>query len=397
MLSKNLSNIDLSKDIQGELISSCLSNRYTFILKEENIAKKRGNLNYYSIILCSLCLAALINSIYLTLKLYLNETYAKSFALSSIFVNTINDSAGCLINFFFLLNYPKYFNQFLFTTVFLFLNFSVTDLRLLYTVSFIKFKTYIHDQIYLKNKIIKLYALLFCLAFFPMLYIKKMVFNKFFLIFNVIISWLPQIIYNMYSRNNVSYPFIYIIFLSLYRLFTPIYFRGYQCNFLMIEPDYGFIFNIVMIDIFMVLLYYSQIIFGPRWFLPERFILSETDCKYRNYSDLITNNEIIYKNECVICLDKLLIEEDKRVFTYDFSSNCNNETRRFERETRKFIKEFINILIDFHQKMISFNDKKYVITPCKHIFHSQCLHNWFLRKKECPICRGQVNIDYSYI
>lgn len=30
----------------------------------------------------------------------------------------------------------------------------------------------------------------------------------------------------------------------------------------------------------------------------------------------------------------------------------------------------------------------YYKTPCKHVFHSNCLENWMKIKHECPTCRG---------
>ena len=35
-------------------------------------------------------------------------------------------------------------------------------------------------------------------------------------------------------------------------------------------------------------------------------------------------------------------------------------------------------------------NKKYMRTPCNHIFHAICLEKWFLRKKECPNCRNDL-------
>lgn len=32
----------------------------------------------------------------------------------------------------------------------------------------------------------------------------------------------------------------------------------------------------------------------------------------------------------------------------------------------------------------------YLITPCNHMFHSQCLTRWMEEKMECPTCRKKI-------
>jgi hypothetical protein len=32
-------------------------------------------------------------------------------------------------------------------------------------------------------------------------------------------------------------------------------------------------------------------------------------------------------------------------------------------------------------------NKEYMLTPCKHAFHSVCLKKWIDVRKECPTCR----------
>ena len=45
------------------------------------------------------------------------------------------------------------------------------------------------------------------------------------------------------------------------------------------------------------------------------------------------------------------------------------------------------ICYNFHETESLNIGKPYMVTPCKHAFHSVCLENWFKQKKECPSCR----------
>ena len=37
--------------------------------------------------------------------------------------------------------------------------------------------------------------------------------------------------------------------------------------------------------------------------------------------------------------------------------------------------------------------EKYIILPCLHRFHSECVSTWFERKSTCPICKRKVGQD----
>ena len=34
--------------------------------------------------------------------------------------------------------------------------------------------------------------------------------------------------------------------------------------------------------------------------------------------------------------------------------------------------------------------EKYMLTPCKHLFHTKCLESWLNVKNQCPCCRQKI-------
>jgi hypothetical protein len=92
--------------------------------------------------------------------------------------------------------------------------------------------------------------------------------------------------------------------------------------------------------------------------------------------------------ECNICLYGLFITENQKYnqLTEDFAFDKPEE----ERGINQFCKKFKEAVLDFHEYNFSLNKKPFMITPCKHIFHTNCLESWFRQKKECPNCRQEI-------
>jgi len=47
----------------------------------------------------------------------------------------------------------------------------------------------------------------------------------------------------------------------------------------------------------------------------------------------------------------------------------------------------------FHEHSSNAMKKPYMITDCKHAFHTQCLEKWLMQKRECPSCRTIIKLD----
>ncbi len=131
---------------------------------------------------------------------------------------------------------------------------------------------------------------------------------------------------------------------------------------------------------------YSQTVFGPRWFIPYNFSGDELNF-YKTRDELIAIKPDAEFLDCIICLFSLFNPEQYRHFSDDFIASTTGSNRFFCLKNCRLI---CSKIVEFHEYDFNINKKPYMMTPCRHIFHSACLESWFKQKKECPSCRQDI-------
>ncbi|CAI5719177.1 unnamed protein product [Hyaloperonospora brassicae] len=159
--------------------------------------------------------------------------------------------------------------------------------------------------------------------------------------------WVPQIVHNVHKEVRNAFDLGYLYGISALRLFLPLYFYGCPDNFLTAFPMYERKMNSHFCYVLagwvglQVGILTLQQRYGPRFFVPARFL----PVKY-NYERRIDLQQLTLLKggddsiDCVICMVELEIEA-----------------------------------------------RDYMIAPCDHIFHCECLRGWMQVKMECPTCR----------
>ncbi|KAI8327169.1 hypothetical protein EDC96DRAFT_532516 [Choanephora cucurbitarum] len=165
--------------------------------------------------------------------------------------------------------------------------------------------------------------------------------------------WIPQIARNVTRgcRHPLSYR--YIIVMSITRLSVPLYFYGCPEN-LIGHDTTPWVFALVGYVGLQVLILFLQDSFGPRFFIPSKYMPQTYDYHpILSHEDEETDTSQPPK-DCAICM-----------LPIDVSHQHNSG---------------LNVL----------SRTQYMVTPCHHMFHTDCLEKWMRIKLECPVCRAYL-------
>ena len=204
--------------------------------------------------------------------------------------------------------------------------------------------------------------------------------------------WYFQIANNIIYNNRYTYPLFYIICFTLDKLILIFLanINGYD------NSSPSIIKLLIFIGISIIIIY-MQALYGPRFMLNSNY-------QENNQIFCVSKEELIklkpkakYKI-CPICLEPLF---DKNIIKKDNELKLNNNSNNnIEIKAKNivlniyFYKEFIKRIFkigffDFYEYDIKFL-KKYMVIPCGHFYHSNCLEKWIRIKNNCPLCRENV-------
>lgn len=473
--------------------------------KEGKIINNRINIYCLISIFISILYIISVSIVIFNMKRY--EAIISSMSIDCLSINPIWNTYVGLANINISTRFQEYFNNISLIVILSGIKFLFFDFRLLSTYWSIR-RTQLDASRYLKERI-RFYFIYYLFIFSSFFLINSFFLNYFFIMILCILLWVPQIIYNIRNRNKYSYPFIYIISTTFDKLFYPVYFRGVKNNFIKTKVNTTLIIIMVLFVVFTIIIMYIQALKEPRFMFLGSLNHPIYDF-FRSKEELLSINNNIGNEECVICLlpifsseNEIMIEmEDKSKINLDEnkkenaeekidivenkedinlsyndtyntsdSHSVNSELERIEDNeindqnnsilsTEKIINEEIsnkkNLKIHFNNKtkirlveeeefeenkeennlsynpgfstsnnyyiylvfkkiILFFEDvlyvfnilfcknfftfykrplysegKLYMLTPCNHVFHSECLEKWLEYKKECPNCRKSM-------
>ena len=273
---------------------------------------------------------------------------------------------------------------------------------------------------------------------------------NFLIIIISIFTWTPQIFHNMINNNRLIYPFYYILICSIDKFVFIIYLYKYHRK----NPSKWIIIMSTLYMVITIIILYLETFLGARFILPLKFKKKEFNL-YKSRNEILNEKPEIKNEECSICLlpfiekkeeelnektnkindkitennlsnndieiivdnrkintsktdfsfDKIIQKDNKNkniivdnkyiINNLDIIKNKKKEEKIFLKiNFKKFGKIIKSILIDgffkfYKGKPIFF--KPFILLPCNHFFHSNCLEQWIGVKKECPICRAPLS------
>ena len=209
------------------------------------------------------------------------------------------------------------------------------------------------------------------------------------LVFGYLSFWVPQIYRNIIRNCRQALRWEFVIGQSILRLAPFVYLYTVEGNMLFVKTDQNAAFALmgwVWIQNWALV---SQEVLGPRFFVPNGWappaydyhpILREDD-QEAGVSMPIGFTQGAAESSSALGHSETA-REGKRVFDCAICmQHLEVPVVRAGDDNREGNGSMASIL---------FGRRAYMVTPCRHIFHSPCLEGWMRYRLQCPICRDNL-------
>lgn len=201
--------------------------------------------------------------------------------------------------------------------------------------------------------------------------------------------WVPQIYRNVIRNCRRALKWKFVVGQSILRLAPLAYFWLDADNFLFArtEPHSFLVLSLwVWLQIFVLA---TQDIVGPRFCVPKDWTPDAWD-----YHPVLREDNVEAG-----ALPIGLNPEDSPGHDHRRSSEERDKVRPGGGVTRTIdcaiCRELLEVpIVKAGEEDMSvtgvFARRMYMVTPCRHIFHTDCLENWMKFRLQCPICREDL-------
>jgi hypothetical protein len=225
--------------------------------------------------------------------------------------------------------------------------------------------------------------------------------------------WIPQIVHNVVTEAKKPMHPYYICGMSITRMVAPLYMFANEGNFLKeVYPESPTNFFMCQLIVFWVVaqagLLCAQSRFGARFFIPAQFLPPKYDYnrpiptlllppgnETANPSEQLQKERELPKTEV-----RSLVVPNRELNSRGGVARNRKEGKRTKGETVMTAETVTEVrtgcCAPCLECVICYNDidtsnrTAYMIAPCNHVFHKECLVQWMEVKMECPVCRHNL-------
>lgn len=187
--------------------------------------------------------------------------------------------------------------------------------------------------------------------------------------------WLPQIYRNTMRNCRKALSWEYVVGISASRLTPIVYWYLQPRNLLYVEvhPITAYIFiGYVWLQVTVLVV---QCLLGPRLFLSDEWLPAAYD-----YHPLLREDGD---------------EEAGKMLPIGFVASASEAKDKDTKEGNRKIFDCAICMNELEVPVVAKGDtanawleqRRYMVTPCRHIFHTECLEGWMNLKLVCPVCR----------
>lgn len=211
--------------------------------------------------------------------------------------------------------------------------------------------------------------------------------------------WTPQIYRNVMRHYRKALRWDFVIGQSILRVFPFVYFLTVRGNVLFIRPDSTTALAMVGWVWVQVWILAFQDILGPRFFVPRGWAPPAYD--YHPILRDTAGSDEDLESGGMLSIGKL------RADGRDLVSEAKDQDKHRSKDKKKAVFDCAICMQEMEVPVLAapgaaggssvadgatsiLSRRTYMVTPCRHIFHSACLESWMRLRLQCPICRESI-------
>ncbi|KAL8826666.1 MAG: hypothetical protein Q9170_007315 [Blastenia crenularia] len=223
--------------------------------------------------------------------------------------------------------------------------------------------------------------------------------------------YIPQIYRNIMRNCRKALLWRFVVGQSILRILPMAYLYLYQDNVLFIEKDSNWTIALVGWSWLQVWMLISQELFGPRFFVPN--VCSKWIPVAYDYHPILQEEDEEYGASFPIGFTHAATPSPTAAASSSSTSNALGSRKGTDNGKGKKLFDCAICMqslevpvvrrdaeggnigtaipgIGVGVKDLVFGRRAYMVTPCRHIFHSVCLEGWMRYRLQCPICRDNL-------